>query len=76
MATKKRNRTKAPNRALTDQLNVRVPTELFRRVSSVAGAKGDTLAKFVIEALDERTKDHQTDVQRIADREQSPRKWQ
>jgi len=59
-----------------EQLNVRVPTELLRRVSAVAGAKGETLAKFVIETLDIRTKEHQADVQRIAEREKSPRKWQ
>ena len=77
MATgKKRKQNRGANRTLTDQLNVRVPTDLFRRVSSVAGAKGDTLAKFVIEALEERTKDHQADVQRIADREKEPKKWQ
>jgi len=49
---------------------------LFRRVSSVAGAKGDTLAKFVIEALDERTKNHKDDVQKIAEREAMTKKWQ
>ncbi len=78
MATKRKKRTKraAPNRTLTDQLNVRVPDELFRRVSSVAGAKGQTLAKFVIEALDERTKEHTTEVQTIAEREKVPKKWQ
>jgi predicted HicB family RNase H-like nuclease len=74
MATKRKRRL-PPTRTLTNQLNVRVPDELFRRVSSVAGAKGDTLANFVIEALDERTKDHKDDVQRIADREAIPKKW-
>jgi len=34
------------------------------------------LAAFVIEALDERTKDHKEDVQRIAEREKVPKKWQ
>jgi predicted HicB family RNase H-like nuclease len=72
----KKREPRKPNRALTDQLNVRIPNELFRRVSSVAGAKGETLAKFVAEILDERTKDHVEDVRRIADRETSPKKWQ
>ena len=68
--------TARPTRTLTDQLNVRVPTELFRRVSAVAGAMGETLAKFVIDTLDERTKEHKMDVQRISEREKSPKKWQ
>lgn len=55
---------------------MRVPTELFRRVSAVAGAMGETLAKFVIDTLDERTKEHKMDVQRISEREKSPKKWQ
>jgi predicted HicB family RNase H-like nuclease len=72
---KKKNRP-TPTRTLTDQLNVRVPTDLFRRVSAVAGATGKTLARFVSEALDERTKDHKLDVEKIAEREKVPKKWQ
>ena len=71
-----RKATAKPNRTLTDQLNVRVPEELLRRVSSVAGATGKTLAKFVTDILDERTKGHKGDVQKIAEREKAPKKWQ
>jgi predicted HicB family RNase H-like nuclease len=65
-----------PNRTLTDQLNVRVPEELFRRVNSVAGAMGKSLTAFVTETLEERTKDHKTDVQRMVEREKSSKRWQ
>jgi predicted HicB family RNase H-like nuclease len=58
------------------QLNVLLSDELVRRVSSVAGASGKTLVQFVSEALDERTRGHKPDVQRIANREKSPKKWQ
>jgi len=74
MATKQSTAT--PNRTLTDQLNVRLPEELIRRVGAVAAARGETLSKFVADALDERTKEHKPDVQKIADREKSPKKWQ
>lgn len=70
---KKRN---PPNRTLTDQLNVRVPRELFRRVNMAAAGADKKLAAFVIEALDERTKDHKGDVQKITEREKVPKKWQ
>lgn len=76
MATNNRTKRTTKNRVLTDQLNVRVPTELFRRVASVAGAAGKTLSGFVSEILDERTKEHIQDVQKIADREKTPKKWQ
>jgi len=66
---------KAPNRKLTNQLNVRVPEELFRRVNSVAGAKGQSVTDFVTEVLDQRTKDHKEDVARMAEREQQPKSW-
>jgi predicted HicB family RNase H-like nuclease len=75
MANRRSKRSPKPNRTLTDQLNVRVPTELLRRVSIVAAGKGDTLAKFVSDALDERTRDHRGDVRRIMEREKSPKKW-
>lgn len=68
--------TPTPNRTLTGQLNVRLPEELIRRVGAVAAARGETLAKFVNDALDERTKEHKIDVQRITEREKSPKKWQ
>jgi hypothetical protein len=45
-------------------------------LNSVAGASGKTLVQFVSEALDERKKEHKPDVQRMADREKSPKKWQ
>ena len=72
MAQKKQR----PNRKITGQLNVRLPEELLRRVSAVAGAAGKTLTAFVSEALEERTKDHKADVDRIAEREKQPKKWQ
>jgi hypothetical protein len=76
MANKKRNRSTTPaSRALTDQLNVRITTELLRRVSAVAGATGKTLAKFVSETLDERTAEHIADVGKIIDREKLQKKW-
>lgn len=65
-----------PNRILTQQLNIRVPDELFRRVNSVAGATGKTLTTFVTETLDERTKAHKEDVERMAAREKITKKWQ
>lgn len=57
------------------QLNVLLPEELVRRVNSVAGASGKTLVQFVSETLDERTREHAADVQNIATREKSPKKW-
>jgi predicted HicB family RNase H-like nuclease len=65
-----------PNRTLSQQLNIRVPDELFWRVNSVAGAARKTLKQFVTEILDERTKDHKPDVERIYEREKLPKKWQ
>jgi predicted HicB family RNase H-like nuclease len=76
MANKRAKRSSATNRTLADQLNVRIPTELFRRVSAVAGATGKTLAKFVSETLDERTKEHKPEVEKIAEREKQPKQWQ
>jgi predicted HicB family RNase H-like nuclease len=72
MATKR-----APaNRVFTTQLNVRISTELFRRVCVVAGAKGQTLAKFVADTLDERTRQHKIEVDQIVEREATPKNWQ
>jgi predicted HicB family RNase H-like nuclease len=78
MANKRREseQRKPPNRKITDQLNVRVPRELFRRVNIAAAGADKKLAAFVIEALDERTKDHKGDVQKIAEREKVSKKWQ
>jgi predicted HicB family RNase H-like nuclease len=73
---KKKKPGKPPNRTNPDQLNVRISTELLRRINSVAGAAGKTLTEFVTETLDERTKAHKPDVDRIAEREKLPRKWQ
>jgi predicted HicB family RNase H-like nuclease len=70
-----RKRSVAPNRTLTDQLNVRMPTELFRRVGVVAGARGETITKFVSDTLNDRTKDHTLDVKKIVEREKLPKKW-
>jgi predicted HicB family RNase H-like nuclease len=70
------NKRRTPNRKLKAQLNVRVSEELLRRVNAVAGAMGKTLANFVSETLDERTKEHKADVERIAEREKAPKKWQ
>jgi hypothetical protein len=54
------------------QLNVRpFPEELLRRISSVAGAKGQTQKEFVIEALDDRTKDYRELVEQIFKGEKS-----
>jgi hypothetical protein len=54
------------------QLNVRpFPEELLRRISSVAGAKGQTQKEFVIEALDERTKDYKLLVDEIFRKEKA-----
>jgi predicted HicB family RNase H-like nuclease len=72
MAKKKQR----PNRKTTGQLNVRLPDELLRRVNAVAGAAGKKLTTFVSETLDERTKDHKADVERIAEREKQPKQWQ
>lgn len=71
--TKKRHR---PNRTVTGQLNVRLPEELLRRVNAVAGAAGKTVTAFVSEALNERTQEHKADVEKIAEREKQPKKWQ
>ena len=72
---KKRKRS-PPNRTLTDQLNVRVPDELFRRVNAVAGAMKQSLRQFVTETLDERTKEHKDNTAAITEREKVPKKWQ
>jgi predicted HicB family RNase H-like nuclease len=58
-----------PNRTTSGQLNVRLPEGLLRRVNAVAGAAGKTLTTIVMEALEERTKAHKDDVERMADRE-------
>jgi len=61
---KKKPKVKVP------QLNVRpFPEELLRRISAVAGAKGQTQKEFVIEALDKRTSEHKDAVDQIYRRE-------
>jgi predicted HicB family RNase H-like nuclease len=78
MANKRKRSSKRrnpPRRTLTDQLNVRVPRELFRRVSMAAVGADKKLAAFVNEALDERTKGHTANVREIADREKLAKKW-
>jgi len=53
-------------------LNVRpFPEELLRRISAVAGAKGQTQKEFVIAALEERTKDYKELVEEIFKREKA-----
>jgi hypothetical protein len=61
---------KSVPRASVPQLNVRpFPEELLRRISAVAGAKGQTQKEFVIEALDERTSEYKSLVEEIYKRE-------
>ena len=62
--------------APAEQLNVRISQELFRRVSTVAASLGKTLAAFVGETLDERTKEHKSDIERLRSRERVPKRWQ
>lgn len=45
------------------QLNVRIPDELMRRVSSVSGSRGESLAKWVADVLDLRTKGQKSKVE-------------
>jgi len=49
-----------------ESINVRVGEELLRRVNKVAEALGKSQAQFVKDVLDERTKEHQKDVDEIA----------
>jgi hypothetical protein len=46
-------------------LNVRVGEELLNRINKVAGAMGKSQTEFVKEVLDERTKEHESDVKEI-----------
>ena len=63
---------KATTKPVIPQLNVRpFPEELLRRISAVAGAKGQTQKEFVIEALDERTKEYKSLVEEIFNREKA-----
>ncbi len=63
---------KSKPRTPVPQLNVRpFPEELLRRISSVAGAKGQTQKEFVIDALDERTRDYKELVEEIFRREKA-----
>jgi hypothetical protein len=61
---------KTVSRTPVPQLNVRpFPEELLRRISAVAGAKGQTQKEFVIDALDKRTKEYKGLVEEIFRRE-------
>jgi hypothetical protein len=67
-----RSATQRGNTQFVPQLNVRpFPEELLRRISSVAGAKGQTQKEFVIEALDRQTKEYKDLVQQIYKREKT-----
>jgi hypothetical protein len=58
------------------QLNVRpFPEELLRRIGAVAGAKGQTQKEFVIEAMDERTKEYKSVVEDIFRREKARKNY-
>jgi hypothetical protein len=65
------NKLKKPSAKVAEaQLNIRpFPDELLRRVSAVAGARGQTQKQFVIDALEERTKDYKGLVEEIFRRE-------
>lgn len=64
--------SKPTPRKKVPQLNVRpFPEELLRRISAVAGAKGQTQKEFVVEALEERTKDYKELVEEIYSRERN-----
>jgi hypothetical protein len=68
MSTKVKSKATAKSRI--PQLNIRpFPDELLRRISAVAGAKGQTQKEFVIEALDERTAEYKDLVEQIFKRE-------
>lgn len=69
------NKRPAPNRKVTGQLNVRLTEELLRRVNAVAGAMGKPLRDFVSDTLDERTKEHKPEVDKMAEREKLPKNW-
>jgi len=67
-----RNDPKAKAKVTIPQLNVRpFPEELLRRISAVAGAKGQTQKEFVIAALDERTREYKPLVEEIYKREKA-----
>ena len=53
-------------------MNVRpFPEELLRRISAVAGAIGQSQKEFVIEALDDRTREYKLLVDEIFNREKA-----
>jgi len=67
-----KSKRKSTPRTKVPQLNVRpFPEELLRRISAVAGAKGQTQKQFVVEALEERTKDYKELVEEIFRREKA-----
>jgi hypothetical protein len=70
MSNKAKGKTTTKSRV--PQLNVRpFPDELLRRISAVAGAKGQTQKEFVIEALDKRTAEYKDLVEEIFKREKA-----
>ena len=52
-----------------EQLNVRIPEELLRRVNMVAGARGKSQADWVAGVLDKRTKRYKKIVAAIMAKE-------
>jgi len=66
------NRKPGSRKTKVPQLNVRpFPEELLRRISAVAGAKGQTQKEFVIEALEKRTIEYKDLVEEIYRREKT-----
>jgi len=55
----------------TEQLNVRIPEELLRRLNAVIGARGKykSQSQFVSAILDLRLKEHEANVEAIRKRE-------
>lgn len=68
------NKDESESKSTTEQLNVRIPQELLRRVSAVAAALGVSLGSFVANVLDERTRDHKSDIEKIRNREKMPKR--
>jgi hypothetical protein len=70
MVNRKEKSAKKASATRVPQLNVRpFPEELLRRISAVAGTKGQTQKEFVIEALEKRTIQYKNLVEEIYRRE-------
>jgi hypothetical protein len=68
----KTEKKSATRKTKVPQLNVRpFPEELLRRISAVAGARGQTQKQFVVDALEERTKEYKELVEEIYRREKA-----